>query len=164
VLHELLTTHRVELIDRCRKKVAKRLAPAAMPSGFQHGIPLFLDQIIKTLQIEQTADPMQSRSVSGPSGGGPSKSELSSAAMLHGHELLKGGYSVDQVVHDYGDLCQAITDLARHDGCRPEGDLRIHALARTRRRCCSPRRSAKYQACRACGAVSRMNPGPPGAQ
>jgi len=22
------------------------------------------------------------------------------------------GYSVDQVVHDYGDLCQAITDLA----------------------------------------------------
>jgi signal transduction histidine kinase len=71
-----------------------------------------LDQIIKTLQIEQTADPMQSRSVSGPSGGGPPKSELSAAAMLHGHELFKGGYSVDQVVHDYGDLCQAITDLA----------------------------------------------------
>ncbi len=22
------------------------------------------------------------------------------------------GFSVDQVVHDYGDLCQAITDLA----------------------------------------------------
>ncbi len=83
-----------------------------MPSGFQHGIPLFLDQIIKTLQIEQTADPMQSRCVSGPAGGGPSKSELSSAAMLHGRELLKGGYSIDQVVHDYGDLCQAITDLA----------------------------------------------------
>jgi signal transduction histidine kinase len=112
VLHELLTAHRLELIDRCREKVAKRLAPATMPSGFQHGIPLFLEQIIKTLQIEQTADPMQSRSVSGPSGGGPSKSELSTAAMLHGRELLKGGYSVDQVVHDYGDLCQAITDLA----------------------------------------------------
>ncbi len=112
MLHELLTVHRLELIDRCRGKVAKRLAPETMPTGFEHGIPLFLDQIIKTLQIEQTADPMQSRSVSGPSGGGPSKSELSAAAMLHGHELLKGGYSVDQVVHDYGDLCQAITDLA----------------------------------------------------
>ncbi len=112
MLHELLTAHRTELIDRCREKVAKRLAPGTVPTGFQHGIPLFLDQIIKTLQIEQTADPMLSRSVSGPSGGGPSKSELSAAAMLHGHELLKGGYSVDQVVHDYGDLCQAITDLA----------------------------------------------------
>src|SRR5688572_4596601 len=107
MLHELLTAHRIELIDRCRKKVAKRLAPATMPTGFQHGIPLFLDQIIKTLQIEQTADPMQSRSVSGPSGGGPPKSELSAAAMLHGHELFNRGYSIEQVVHDYGDLCQA---------------------------------------------------------
>jgi K+-sensing histidine kinase KdpD len=112
VLHELLTAHRIELIDRCREKTVKRRSPETAPTGFQHGIPLFLDQIIKTLQIEQTADPMQSRSVSGPSGGGPSKSELSTAAILHGHELFKGGYSVDQVVHDYGDLCQAITDLA----------------------------------------------------
>src|SRR5690348_15397486 len=27
-------------------------------------------------------------------------------------ELLQQGFTVDQVVHDYGDLCQAITDLA----------------------------------------------------
>ncbi len=33
-------------------------------------------------------------------------------ATAHGKELLKLGYTVDQVVHDYGDLCQAITDLA----------------------------------------------------
>ena len=78
----------------------------------QHGVPLFLNQIIKTLQIEQTADPMQSRSVSGPSGGGPSRSEVRATATLHGRELLKSGYTVDQVVHDYGDLCQAIMDLA----------------------------------------------------
>ena len=112
LLHDLLTAHRIELIDRCREKAAKRLAPGTAPLGLEHGVPLFLDQIIKTLQIEQTADPMQSRSVSGPAGGGPSTSEVRAAATLHGHELLKGGYSVDQVVHDYGDLCQAITDLA----------------------------------------------------
>jgi signal transduction histidine kinase len=34
------------------------------------------------------------------------------SAAAHGKELLGLGYSVDQVVHDYGDLCQAITDLA----------------------------------------------------
>jgi signal transduction histidine kinase len=33
-------------------------------------------------------------------------------AAAHGKALLRLGYSVDQVVHDYGDLCQAITDLA----------------------------------------------------
>ena len=33
-------------------------------------------------------------------------------AALHGRELSQQGFTVDQVVHDYGDLCQAITDLA----------------------------------------------------
>lgn len=41
-----------------------------------------------------------------------SLSEVGTSAALHGHELLRLGFSVDQVVHDYGDLCQAITDLA----------------------------------------------------
>jgi hypothetical protein len=31
---------------------------------------------------------------------------------LHGRALLDLGFNVSQVVHDYGDLCQAITDLA----------------------------------------------------
>ena len=34
------------------------------------------------------------------------------SAAAHGKQLLELGFSVDQVVHDYGDLCQAITDLA----------------------------------------------------
>jgi len=33
-------------------------------------------------------------------------------ATAHGKDLMVLGYSVDQVVHDYGDLCQAITELA----------------------------------------------------
>jgi len=39
-------------------------------------------------------------------------SEVGELAALHGRDLLNLGYTVDQVVHDYGDLCQAITDLA----------------------------------------------------
>jgi len=34
------------------------------------------------------------------------------AAAVHGAALLARGYTVAQVVHDYGDLCQAITELA----------------------------------------------------
>jgi signal transduction histidine kinase len=33
-------------------------------------------------------------------------------AASHGNELLLKGFTVDQVVHDYGDLCQAVTELA----------------------------------------------------
>jgi signal transduction histidine kinase len=33
-------------------------------------------------------------------------------AARHGNELLLKGFTVDQVVHDYGDLCQAVTELA----------------------------------------------------
>lgn len=39
-------------------------------------------------------------------------SEVGTTAALHGRELSLQGFTVEQVVHDYGDLCQAITDLA----------------------------------------------------
>jgi signal transduction histidine kinase len=112
VLHEFLTTNKADLIERCRLKVAKRLAPKAADTELAHGIPRFLDQLIKTLEVEQTSEPMRSRRVSGPSGGGAVVSEIAATAALHGRELSEQGFTVDQVVHDYGDLCQAIADLA----------------------------------------------------
>jgi signal transduction histidine kinase len=113
MLHDFLSANRSELIDLCRSKVSLRLAPKASRSELDYGIPLFLDQLIKTLRVEQTSDPMRSRKVSGPSGGArPVLSEIGESATLHGRELLQHGFTVDQVVHDYGDLCQAITELA----------------------------------------------------
>jgi signal transduction histidine kinase len=113
MLHEFLTRNRVDLIDRCRFKVSQRSAPRVTSAELTRGIPLFLDQLIKTLEVEQTSDPMLSRKVSGPAGGGNKvPSEMGAAAALHGRELLQQGFTVDQVVHDYGNLCQAITDLA----------------------------------------------------
>ncbi len=112
MLHHFLENHRTILIDRCRLKVAERASPGA-PEFQGYGIPVFLDQLIKTLQVEQTAAPMDSRKVSGPSGGGSAAaSEIGEGAMRHGRELMTQGFTVEQVVHDYGDLCQAITDLA----------------------------------------------------
>jgi signal transduction histidine kinase len=113
MLHEFLSANRVELINRCRSKVGQRVKPRPTLSELEYGIPLFLEQLIKTLQMEQTSEPMQSRKVSGPSGGGkPILSEIGVTAARHGRELLQRGFTVDQVVHDYGDLCQAVTDLA----------------------------------------------------
>jgi signal transduction histidine kinase len=116
MLHEFLTVNRANLIERCRLKVTKRMAPKVTDAELLHGIPAFLDQLIKTLQVEQTSDPMRSRKVSGPAGGGPAVSEIKATATLHGRELSFQGFTVEQVVHDYGDLCQAIMELAsEHD-------------------------------------------------
>ena len=113
MLHEFLSVNRDDLIARCKAKVLLRPARQRIATPMTHGIPEFLDQLIETLRIERTSDPMQSRRVSGPVGGiNPVFSDLSEAATLHGRELWRNGFSVDQVVHDYGDLCQAITDMA----------------------------------------------------
>lgn len=112
-MHEFLSENRGELIERCRRKVARRPAPRATEAELEHGITLFLDQIIKTLKAEEDAQPLESYRMSGPSGGVDAIfSEMGVAAKEHGRELLHSGFTIDQVVHDYGDLCQAVTDLA----------------------------------------------------
>lgn len=85
-----------------------------MPVGeTNHGVPPFLDQLIETLKIEQSEEPMESYTVSGSAGGAmPDQSEMGATSTLHGRDLSRRGYTVEQVVRDYGDLCQAITDLA----------------------------------------------------
>ena len=60
---------------------------------------------------------MRSRRISGSSGGGaPATSDIGITAAQHGRELSRHGFTVEQVVHDYGDLCQAITELASERG------------------------------------------------
>ncbi|HXC60853.1 MAG TPA: HAMP domain-containing sensor histidine kinase [Steroidobacteraceae bacterium] len=112
MLHEFLTANRSELIHRCRLKTAKRDQPSGSASTFDHGIPQFLDQLIETLELERTSDPARGLRISGPSGGSLGASEIAVTAVLHGRELSAQGFTVDQVVHAYGDLCQAVTDLA----------------------------------------------------
>ncbi|MFT4431950.1 sensor histidine kinase [Caballeronia sp. 15715] len=112
MMHEFLSNNRDDLIERCRIKVAHRPARGATAQQLQNGVPLFLDQLVQTLRLEQTAQPMDSRKISGPAGGESSFSAIGNSASQHGRMLLELGFSVDQVVHDYGDLCQAITDLA----------------------------------------------------
>ena len=41
-----------------------------------------------------------------------SNPDIGTSAALHGHDLLIKGLSVSQVVHEYGDVCQSITELA----------------------------------------------------
>jgi signal transduction histidine kinase len=112
-MHEFLSAYRGELIARCRAKVAQRAPASLTQEELDYGISVFLDQLIQTLRFEHSQQNGISVRISGAAGGGlQGLSEIGEAATRHGRELLKHGYTVDGVVHDYGDLCQAITDLA----------------------------------------------------
>ena len=101
MLHEFLSSNREELISRCRMKVSERHVPLAPDVELEYGIPVFLTQLTQILREED----------SGPRGSGPTIG-IRKTAGNHGNELLLRGFTVDQIVHDYGDLCQAVTELA----------------------------------------------------
>jgi hypothetical protein len=111
-MHKFLANNRDELIARCKAKVAQRPRRVATEEQLKNGVPMFLEQLRRTLVAEKEGEAGASLMISGPSGGSaPSLSELGVAAAAHGKQLLELGFSVDQVVYDYGDLCQAISDL-----------------------------------------------------
>ncbi len=113
MMSHFLATNRDDLIARCKAKVARRPRRAATPEQLTNGIPIFLKQLERTLEAEEDGQSEKSLKISGASGGDQTNlSEMGVTATAHGKQLLEFGFSVDQVVHDYGDLCQAITDLA----------------------------------------------------
>ena len=121
MLHQFLTSNRTELITRCRNKVARRLSPSEIPLALDHGVPLFLQQLVETLRLEQN-EPPSAPYESKPS---PAATDIGRAATVHGAEMLRLGYTVDQVVHDYGDVCQAVTELAvEHNELISTGEFR----------------------------------------
>jgi signal transduction histidine kinase len=99
MLYEFVTTYRDPIIDRARQKLTARPWPSASPEELENGVPLFLTQLSETLRSEST-------------GAAHSPRAIGAAATRHGRDLMALGFTVSQVVHDYGDICQAITELA----------------------------------------------------
>lgn len=99
MLHDFLAANRAEIIALARSKVAARWAPQATTLELQDGVPLFLEQLIEALRMSAADHPA-----------------MVTSAAKHGGDLLKMGFSVAQVVRDYGDLCQAVTELADFRG------------------------------------------------
>ncbi len=112
-MYNFLLNNRNELIARCKAKVALRARHPTSDERLAKGLLLFLDQLIRTLHAEQQGEDAESLRISGASSGNAlALSEVGVSAAAHGKVLLELGFSIDQVVHAYGDLCQAITDLA----------------------------------------------------
>ena len=99
MLYEFVETYREAIIAKTRVKVSTRPWPPASTAELENGLPIFLDQLSETLRWENSATPF-------------SHHAIGDSATRHGRDLLALGFTVSQVVHDYGDICQAITEVA----------------------------------------------------
>lgn len=100
MLHEFISTRRAEIIARTRTQMALRTAPRPSRRELETGVPLFLDQLVTALR----------------GGSHPPEEDfraIGTTAAIHGGNLLELGFTVSQVVHGYGDVCQVVTALAQ---------------------------------------------------
>lgn len=97
MLEEFIRDRRALILQRTREKVASRSTPRATEYELEEGVPLFLDQLSARLREGV---------------GNSSWTAMEQSASLRGAALWKLGLTIGQVVHDYGNICQAITELA----------------------------------------------------
>ena len=105
MLDQLLTTHRQEIITRIRAKAAARPVPELSQGALDQGIPIFLEQLSDILRQATSG----SETTNGQTTNGQT---TNAAATRRGGDLFRMGFNVSQVVHGYGDVCQAVTELA----------------------------------------------------
>lgn len=103
MLHAFLVRNFDELVSRAQAIASARRGASPSQPALERGIPQLLAQLRETLRWE-TSTP------SAADGG------VGSTAARHARALLEQGASVSQVVHGYGDVGQAITELAIANG------------------------------------------------
>jgi signal transduction histidine kinase len=99
MLIDFVLANRAEILSRVRARVLARGTPSPTVEQLDEGLPLFLDQLATALRTQ----------------GKPTLAHhetITKSANVHGSNLWSHGFTVRQVVHDYGDICQVITDLA----------------------------------------------------
>jgi signal transduction histidine kinase len=98
-LYDFITSDKNEILSLARAKIMARKWPTVSAMELEHGLPLFLSQLTETLRLRSSSEPFSSTAIGNSAG-------------KHGGEALAKNFSVAQLVHDYGDLCQAITEAA----------------------------------------------------
>lgn len=98
-LREFIGVNREAILAQARSRAAARNAPSESNAELAHGLPAFLDQLGEALRKTRSHEAAD-------------HTELTRTATQHGDDLFRGGLTVGQVVHGYGDLCQVITGLA----------------------------------------------------
>jgi len=106
MLHDFIVANREEIIERSRARLRARTPQKSIEAKLEHGVPIFLTQLVGALS------PTAATSALHLVGTAASNRQIADSAALHGHELLRNGFTLAQVVHGYGDICQVVTTLA----------------------------------------------------
>lgn len=109
MLHDFISANRERIIERARRRVRERV-PRAVASRFENGIPLFLTQLADAMAAIASTTALHLVTEA------ESRQKISDSAAIYGRDLLRNGFSVAQVVHGYGDVCQIVTALATELG------------------------------------------------
>ena len=109
MLEDFLSANRDLIISRVRARVATRSFPEPTDIELANGIPIFLDQLGDALRGSSTRIDSN-------------RGEITKTAGIHGHTLFRMGLTVGQVVRDYGDVCQIITELATEQKAQISAD------------------------------------------
>jgi hypothetical protein len=67
------------------------------------------------LRAEQRSDFVRHNIGTSESGSGM-RLEFAPTATMHGGDMLHDGFTIEQVIRDYGNVCQAVTNLAVETG------------------------------------------------
>jgi len=99
VLADFVIANRDTIIAATRARVAARKRPEPSDIELKPGIPAFLDELAVALRLAESSDLIDHE-------------QIERSADRHGLDLLRLGLTVGQVVHEYGDVCQVLTELA----------------------------------------------------
>ena len=117
MLHDFIIANRARIIALAEQRVRERTALKPSEGGTELGIPGFLSQL---------TDALAQNALTGSRSDQPDNVVIRGTAAQHGHDLLKNGFTVGQVVHGYGDVCQVVTELAIHtDASISSDDFRV---------------------------------------
>jgi signal transduction histidine kinase len=112
MIHHFLANNRRQILERCRTISERRGALATTMVRLETALPLLLDQIIHALTAEQSSRPKTNGRNADMLRGGRSPPDIGQTASESGRALFALGFSIGDVVRGYGDLCQAVTEIA----------------------------------------------------
>ena len=95
MLHELITAQHQQIVTRASRKTAARSIQQCTGLELDQGVSILLDQIVDVLRAPVSGTGL-----------------MNERAAKQWSNLRRTGFSVSQVVHSYGDVCQAVTELA----------------------------------------------------
>lgn len=104
-LYAFLETHRDQILERTRQNIVA-VTPKGTREEIIDSLPELLDDVVRALRAQNGL--ARETAETGTDG--------EKAAIKHGRQRLRLGFTIKELVHDYGAVCNAVISLAEQNG------------------------------------------------